>query len=701
MTLAVAAVVLIGGTISIFLILSQVNDQVKSRLEAARDSTLALVTAEQENLLKFNQLVSVRPTLCSLLQQGSKGDLDTYLEELKVNSDADYLIVIDSDQQVYSSSVFSFDLPQQFYQEHSSSIMDIAVLDNPLNLVLYSISNVVPQANCASSVTGQVISIEFLDDDFLNQLASDTGLELSLIIKGHYAASSLPWGYWMEDPVQQEPASTIQSRRMCTDPPPCYEEFYYIEQTALLDSVGEKTAFLETAFPAGAIRRQTYIMIAILAATVLMVAAASVLISLLFTKRISSSLTTLSGAAERMGAGDLDTPVPVASGWISIDQLANQLENSRRNLQQIQKITRRGLIRFVHLMGAIREGMLTIDAKGVITWVSQDACRILGYNYSDLVRKDVKAIFRSAPGETSNIDEILRNVKEKEVPSTLMILNANDGTVYLNITSSRLEINEEEPNKETSERVIIFREISEEEAFNRLQSEFLANVAHEFRTPLATISAATELLCDEGGSMSHEELDQLMQSSRIGILHLQTLVDNLLEKATIEAGVFRLHIQVLNINENLSNVSNLMAPQLERRKQQLIINTVGDFSNFSGDPVRIVQALVNLVQNASKFSKDDSEIHLDVTSEGDRIRFSVSDSGEGLPTDRYEQLFDRFFTGDRSRGSQYGIGLGLQIVKSIAEAHGGTVGAENLSGGGARVWFTIPARIRTGKGGKT
>ena len=74
------------------------------------------------------------------------------------------------------------------------------------------------------------------------------------------------------------------------------------------------------------------------------------------------------------------------------------------------------------------------------------------------------------------------------------------------------------------------------------------------------------------------------------------------------------------------------------------------------------------------------------------ITFSVLDSGPGLPAERFDNLFSRFFTGDRRRGSQFGIGLGLPIVKAIAEAHGGRVGAENRPEGGARVWFTIRLR---------
>src|SRR3990172_5840395 len=105
-TLVVVATVLLGGTIAIILILNQINVQVRSRLEAAQSSSMALIAAEQEKLLKFTQLVSIRPTLCSLMQQNNRGKLETYLEELRINSDTDYLIVINDKSQVYSSGVY-------------------------------------------------------------------------------------------------------------------------------------------------------------------------------------------------------------------------------------------------------------------------------------------------------------------------------------------------------------------------------------------------------------------------------------------------------------------------------------------------------------------------------------------------------------------------------------------------------------------
>jgi signal transduction histidine kinase len=108
------------------------------------------------------------------------------------------------------------------------------------------------------------------------------------------------------------------------------------------------------------------------------------------------------------------------------------------------------------------------------------------------------------------------------------------------------------------------------------------------------------------------------------------------------------------------------------------------------DANRLTQVLVNLISNASKFSPMNGRIDLAITLETDWVNVAVIDDGPGLPTDRFSDLFKRFVTANQSHDTQYGIGLGLSVVKSIVEMHGGQVGAENLPQGGAKVWFTIP-----------
>ena len=190
--------------------------------------------------------------------------------------------------------------------------------------------------------------------------------------------------------------------------------------------------------------------------------------------------------------------------------------------------------------------------------------------------------------------------------------------------------------------------------------------------------------------LTPNELRELVETIQLSTLHLQTLVENLLESTTIEAGCFQVHRRPIILQEVVQDAADLMSPLLKRRNQQLVLFMPDKLPTLWADANRLIQVLVNLLSNASKFSPMNGKIELKVTQQPEWVSFAVIDSGPGLPTDRFADLFKRFVTASQSHDTQYGIGLGLSVVKSIVEMHGGQVGAENLPKGGAKVWFTIP-----------
>jgi two-component system sensor histidine kinase KdpD len=204
--------------------------------------------------------------------------------------------------------------------------------------------------------------------------------------------------------------------------------------------------------------------------------------------------------------------------------------------------------------------------------------------------------------------------------------------------------------------------------------------------------ATTELLEEEGAGLTSAELAELVNTIRLSILHLQALVDNLLESAAMEAGCFRLRTRPIHVEDTIHIAITMMAPLLKRRDQELLVDVPEELPTPWADPDRLVQVLVNLLANASKFGPMGMPITLSVKPAHDSLTFVVQDSGPGLPAGRFADLFNRFVTGDQPRGAQYGVGLGLSVVKAIVEAHGGQVGAENRVEGGAQVWFTLPLK---------
>jgi K+-sensing histidine kinase KdpD len=224
-----------------------------------------------------------------------------------------------------------------------------------------------------------------------------------------------------------------------------------------------------------------------------------------------------------------------------------------------------------------------------------------------------------------------------------------------------------------------------------LRSYFLANISHEFRTPLTALNASVELLLEDIEELSLAEIAELLNSIHLSVTGLQTLIDNLLESTSIEAGRFRIRCQPTDLGDVVTDALQVMKPLLERRKQNLSLAIPARMPLVSVDPTRLTQVLVNLLSNASKFSPMESIIELRLKIANERtLRISISDQGPGIPLPDRSKLYHRFTRLGETERAQYGIGLGLSVVKAIIEAHHGEVGMEERPGGGSVFWFTIP-----------
>jgi len=233
--------------------------------------------------------------------------------------------------------------------------------------------------------------------------------------------------------------------------------------------------------------------------------------------------------------------------------------------------------------------------------------------------------------------------------------------------------------------------VTEEQALRNLRSFFLANISHEFRTPLSTLNASIELLMDQADDLSPGEIRELLNPTHLSLLSLQSLIDNLLESSSIEAGSFRLRRRVVNLEEVMAEALTIVRPLMERRRQAIAVSEPARMPTLSADRARLTQALVNLLSNASKYSPIGCPIDLHISQTGDVVRLAVADRGPGVSPEDRVNLFRRFMRLDPQAGDeQYGIGLGLYLVKRIAEAHGGGVGVDDRPDGGAVFWMDFP-----------
>jgi two-component system phosphate regulon sensor histidine kinase PhoR len=332
------------------------------------------------------------------------------------------------------------------------------------------------------------------------------------------------------------------------------------------------------------------------------------------------------------------------------------------------------------LFDSIPEGIVLLDKNDAITHINKSAASILGIEGQELVGSSLQAIIPS-------LEESLRARSSQAFGQvdTMNILSAEGHEKVLAVTITPLE------GIDIHKRALVLRDVTASQAAHQLHTYFLANITHEFRTPLSALKASVELILESLGEVSQSEIERLLHSIHYSVSGLQTLIDNLLESANIDSGHFRIHPQEVRLSEIIGEAVRVMAPLLQRREQGLQIEMDWSSPPLYLDPTRITQVMVNLLSNASKYSPTGKGIRIKVSPYPDNMfQISVVDQGAGLPPHDREKLFRKFVRLKDSTGEHFGVGLGLSVVKTIVEAHGGTVGVDENPEGGSIFWFTLP-----------
>ncbi len=235
----------------------------------------------------------------------------------------------------------------------------------------------------------------------------------------------------------------------------------------------------------------------------------------------------------------------------------------------------------------------------------------------------------------------------------------------------------------------VFFDITRLEQLERVRQEFLSNVSHELRTPLTAILAFVETL-ETGALEDTENSRRFLSIIRKNATRMHTLIDDILELSAIESGNVKVEVKNVRLQPLVDDVVTSLAAKASSRSVS-VENCVDPGVVVSADPARLEQMLTNLIDNAIKFNRETGNVR--VTSEdslqGNRI--AVQDTGDGIPAQHLERLFERFYRVDRARSREMGgTGLGLAIVKHLVRAHGGEVTVQSKLGEGTTFGIDLP-----------
>jgi two-component system, OmpR family, phosphate regulon sensor histidine kinase PhoR len=238
--------------------------------------------------------------------------------------------------------------------------------------------------------------------------------------------------------------------------------------------------------------------------------------------------------------------------------------------------------------------------------------------------------------------------------------------------------------------VLVLHDITELRRLERVRRDFVANVSHEFKTPLTAIQGFAETLL--GGALDDKaNRKRFVEIIREHARRLARLTDDMLKLSRIEAGRLELELRPIRVETLVNGCLETTRPRAESKGLQLHIQLPSGLPPIHGDVAQLGEVLQNLLDNAVQYTPSGGGITVEARQNGHEIIFTVADTGIGVPESDLERIFERFYRVDAARSREAGgTGLGLAIARHIVEAHGGRIWVESAVGQGSRFHFSVP-----------
>jgi signal transduction histidine kinase len=396
-------------------------------------------------------------------------------------------------------------------------------------------------------------------------------------------------------------------------------------------------------------------------------------------RSLTGPLAHLTAASKRIAGGAFDQPVQVSSGD-EVGSLAVAFEHMRQRVAEMTEQLRGERDVLDAVLGSTGDGILMVDLQGRTVVVNQVWTHLAGDTTlraaSDLIYTANRKITFGVLAERWLADAEHLVIAELERP---------DPYQCFRVYSAPVRFHGEGP---ILGRIFVLRDVTRETEAERMRSALLATVSHELRSPLTAISGYTDTLLQDG-PWDDRTQREFLEVIALSASRLSGLVDNLLDAATLDAGVLSLQREPVRVERIAERV--LAQRRLLATNWTLHLETRPGLPLADADPIRVEQVLANLVDNAIKYSPKGGPIRVRLWPTAAGVGVSVTDRGNGIPSEAIDHLFERFYRVDGAAAGTKGAGLGLFICKSLVEAHGGRISVESTPGVGSTFTFTLPA----------
>ncbi len=238
--------------------------------------------------------------------------------------------------------------------------------------------------------------------------------------------------------------------------------------------------------------------------------------------------------------------------------------------------------------------------------------------------------------------------------------------------------------------MLLYRNLLRQRKLADVKNEFISNITHELKTPIATVSVAIEALRSFSASLDPQKTKEYLDISANELQRLSLLVDKVLKLSMFEKKEIELRYEPLNMQSLVDEVTSSMRLQFEKKKADVRVHAEGD-TCLQGDRLHLVSVLFNLLDNALKYSNEYAEIDICLKNNGAHLQLVVADNGIGIPEEYHRRIFDKFFRVPHGNvHNAKGYGLGLSYVSHVVKKHGGTIEVASEEDKGSRFTITLP-----------
>lgn len=410
--------------------------------------------------------------------------------------------------------------------------------------------------------------------------------------------------------------------------------------------------------------------------TIILVALVATVITVLLAFQISRIITNpvknLTQMAQKMAGGELNQKIQVKSND-EVGALTRAFNIMSARIKETVAVITAERDKMAVILSNMGDGILVVDANSRLVLINKAAEHMLGIT-ADQVRGSsyVEAV------RDYEMNELLKNclVTRKQQKGKVEI---NPGKHFLRIIATPLE--------ENSGCLLLLQDFTELRRLETIRSDFVSNISHELRTPVASIKALAETL--KNGAVDDPAVSgNFLGKIEIEIDRLAQMIQELGDLSRIESGESLMAMDAFEVNKVIKQAITRLQALADRNGVVLDTIVQAALPLAYGDKDRIEQVLVNLIHNAIKFTPPKGKVNVSAESDVDKIVVSVKDNGAGINPDDLHRIFERFYKADRAR-TKGGTGLGLAIAKHIIEAHGGKIWAESTAGKGSLFRFTL------------